>query len=609
MKRVFIASLAVVSVFCASFVVSNLQAADAAPVVAAKARVERYPVDLERRFQLLVTQRQVTALPAGSTLAEGELSLDGVVSLTGRRTSAGAAVVVLRVESLRAGSASVMGQPVPLDGLAGAEAWAHLDVNGQLQALQFTDETPVPIRYLLQGLAGDLFVPTFEAPTTEVVEKLAMGDVGTTLAWSGDTRLHRERTRFTAWRLGQQQPEALSMHDGADVTFDSAGLLTSLTAEAELLGQSAQGQVLARRKAAMTLQFLDAQERAAEVLAVTSHPVLRPVGGVKSEIDQERALLEAQAAGVTFEHVLTAFTKYEDPRAWNDRAEFVLRAVAVLQLHPERAHELVAVFQNAKSEQMRAQVLDVLASAGHPQAQAALVNALRTGATDALVARQLFQRLSLVKKPTAQTLQFVLEQHAAARASGVTEDRNARAYVLGSLAYTARTTSPQLSNTMVDQLVDDVEQAQTAKDLQATLRALGNSGDARVLDIAKEKSADADANVRAAALASLRRVPGADVEAVLRERLQTERSREVQAAAFDALRGRALSEETLQGLRTLVSQQRLQRGAERALLNLATEQKTATPALVQTLQSLLLMPGLSANTRAEVQATLARLAS
>lgn len=609
MKRIFIASLAVVSVLCGSLVWCNASEPVSTTVVAPKARIERYPVDLERRFQLRVTQRQVTMLPAGNTQAEGEFSLDGVVSLTGRRTSAGAEVVVLRVDSLRAASASVMGQPVPLDGLAGAEAWAHLDANGQLQALQFTDETPVPIRYLLQGLAGDVFVPTLEGSTTHVVEKLAMGDVDTTLSWRGTSALHRERTHFVAWRLGQQQPESLSMHDGADVSFDSAGLLTSLDAEAELLGQSTQGQTLARRKAVMVLQFLDATERPADVLVATTHPIVRPVGGVKSEIDQERALLEAQAAGVTFEHVLTAFTKYDDPRAWNDRAEFVLRAVAVLQLHPERAKDLVPVFKSAKSDQMRAQVLDVLASAGHPQAQAALVESLRSGSTDALVARQLFQRLSLVKKPTADTLQFALEQHAAARASGVTEDRNARAFVLGSLAYTARTSSPQLSNTMVEQLVDDVEQAQTAKDLQATLRALGNAGDARTLDIAKEKTADADVNVRAAALSSLRRVPGAEVQTVVRERLVTENTREVQTAAFDALRGRELSDETVQSLRTLVSERRLQRGAERALLNLASEQKTASPALVQTLQSLLLMPGISATTRAEVQATLARFAS
>ncbi|MGV3622115.1 MAG: HEAT repeat domain-containing protein [Archangium sp.] len=605
MKRLFVASLCVVSVLCTSFAWSSFSAEEKVPAVAVKSRVERYPVDLERRFQLRVTQRQATALPAGDTMADGELSLSGVVSLTGRRTSAGAEVVVLRVESLTSASASLMGQPVPLDGLNGSEAWAHVNADGQLQALQFTDETPVPVRYLLQGLAGDVFVPTPDARSSHVVEKLAMGDVDTTLIWRGETSLRRERTRFVEWRLGHPVPDSISMHDGADVSFDSAGLLTSMTAESELLGQTAQGRMLARRRSVLSLQFLDARERDAEVLAVTTHQVLRPVGGVKSEVDQQRALLEAQTAGVTFEHVLTAFTKYDDPRAWNDRAEFVLRAVAVLQLHPERSKELVPVFQNAKSDQMRAQVLDVLASAGHPQAQAALVDSLKTGATDALVARQLFQRLSLVKQPTPETLQFALEQHAA----GVGEDRNARAYVLGSLAFNARGTSPQLSATMVDQLVDDVTQAESPKALQATLRALGNSGDARALDIAKEKSADADVTVRAAALSSLRRVTGPDVETVVRERLANERSREVQSAAFDALRGRALTDETLLELRGLVTQRRLQPGSERALLNLASEQKTASPALIQTLQALLLLPGLSATTRAEVQATLARFAS
>jgi hypothetical protein len=609
MKRVVIASLTVVLALAVALASWNAPSPVPTPGVATTPRVHRYPIDLERRFQFRVLQRQATALPAGDVLASGDLELDGVLSLTGRRTSFDADVVVLRIEALRAAAARVMDQPVPLEGLAGAEAWASLDPSGQLLALHFAEATPTPVRYLLQTLCGDLFVPTPDEPTKQVVEQLAMGDVGTTLTWRGASALNRARTRFVTWRLGQPSPDSLSMHDEADVSFDSTGLLTALTADAELLGTTTNGRTVARRMAVMTLQFLEAHPRPAQVLSAVTHPLLRPVGGVKSEIDQRRALLEAQAAGVTFDDVLQAFTKYEDPREWNDRAEFVLRAVAVLQLFPERAGELVAVFQKARSDQMRAQVLDVLASAGHPQAQAALVDALRTNSTDPLAARQLFQRLALIKAPSTATLQFALDQHAAATASGDRDDRNARAYVLGGLAFNARTSAPQLRATMVDQLIDDVDHATSPKDLQATLRALGNAGDARSLEVARQNVTSPEPLVRAAALTALRRVPGGEVEQLLRHQLTVERSREAQAAAFDALRGRDLSEETALTLRDLVHERQLQPGAERALLKLLNDQRTASPALIQTLQALLLMPGLSATTRAEVQATIARLAS
>jgi HEAT repeat protein len=86
-------------------------------------------------------------------------------------------------------------------------------------------------------------------------------------------------------------------------------------------------------------------------------------------------------------------------------------------------------------------------------------------------------------------------------------------------------------------LIDAFNAAQTPEDRVLSLRALGNSGDARIVPLALGALSDANADVRGAAVNAVRFVAGAEADQLLASAMLSDTDPEVRRKAIDTVTG------------------------------------------------------------------------
>jgi hypothetical protein len=204
------------------------------------------------------------------------------------------------------------------------------------------------------------------------------------------------------------------------------------------------------------------------------------------------------AAGLTAEGLLEGLERFAaDPRAEGLPA-FVAQASGLLRLHPELCQALAAqVLSPSGPVRTRHFALELLAAAGSPEAQAAMRQVLEaTG--DARGA----QRLSLLQRPTAETVRFV----EAWWRSAAGPDRAPLALTLGATAgLLAHGGEAGAAAPALDALAAALASAQAPDDRRTQLLALGNAGAEAAVPAVLAHAADADPAVREAALEALRK--------------------------------------------------------------------------------------------------------
>jgi HEAT repeat protein len=119
--------------------------------------------------------------------------------------------------------------------------------------------------------------------------------------------------------------------------------------------------------------------------------------------------------------------------------------------------------------------------------------------------------LALVQTPSSSNVQAL-----AAMTSDPDNDISSSATLaLGASARTLGTTDPALYQDTVGNLLTDLANAQSPQQMMLDLRALGNSGDPRVLAAAQNAMSVQDVGVRLAAVSAVRFVPGSDCDTFL----------------------------------------------------------------------------------------------
>jgi hypothetical protein len=230
---------------------------------------------------------------------------------------------------------------------------------------------------------------------------------------------------------------------------------------------------------------------------------------------------------------------------------FITAAVALLQLDPSLCDGLVDMFERpSASLATRALLLDLLASAGHGKAQAAMREALASPAAqgDANGYGVLLQRLGLVLAPETATMDFA----EAAYTSGKGPARDAAAYALGAVmgARGAANVDPALDQYLTP-LRSALKEARTPQARVTLLAALGNAGSphdgARIRSFAQ----DGDARVRRQVALSLRKERAADSRTALFSMLG-DGDVSVSGAALSSLSGDGLTSSDLSRLARLV---------------------------------------------------------
>ena len=247
-------------------------------------------------------------------------------------------------------------------------------------------------------------------------------------------------------------------------------------------------------------------------------------------------MLEQRAAGLSWEDALTTLSEHGDAGSLPDHNRFMWRATALLELVPRRAEDLIELFDGAKpGGRRRGLVMDLLASAGTPEAQSVLVRILASEKTKADPRyAHLVQRMGFVEAPTKESIGFVRASYASATKQRKSNERFAAAYALGSMADHAKDGDPKASKEIVDELTKDVGEARP-DELVYFLNALANADSATSVPTFASYAGHADPDVREAVASALDDPPTTGALAVLLE-LAADPSRDVQRAALHSLR-------------------------------------------------------------------------
>jgi hypothetical protein len=251
---------------------------------------------------------------------------------------------------------------------------------------------------------------------------------------------------------------------------------------------------------------------------------------------------------------------------------FVQRAVAFLQVHPEHCAKLAELFEQSDVKTPgKLLILDVLASAGNKEAQAALRTALasRVAHEDARSFTMMVQRLGLLAHPDAESIAFLRKELDAAPAA-VKDVRYGTLYALGAAAGSLDASDPA-AQAAAARVRSELRQARTEGDKAAAIVALGNahrSEDvARIVAYAKDDAS----SVRASVARALVHSEGDEARRVLVD-LVGDASSDVAVTALNGLARQPATAADLTALTTLVQSDRLPPGSESALVEYAARQ-------------------------------------
>jgi HEAT repeat protein len=227
--------------------------------------------------------------------------------------------------------------------------------------------------------------------------------------------------------------------------------------------------------------------------------------------------------GATLSDLLAAIAQTTDDQA---RGYQFMRLGALLRLDANSIDEAARAI--AAKDPAAMMLISALGEAGTPRAQAALARMLDGSVLDDHQREQAAVALGLTDAPTDGTFD------ALARASRREGDAgNTALLALGNAALRAADDNPAEAARRVDELLAQLARTTSDEERALVLRALGNTGDVRILAAVASALASGSVPVRIAATEALRLVPGSEalIASALRDRVADVRAAAVFACA------------------------------------------------------------------------------
>jgi hypothetical protein len=299
---------------------------------------------------------------------------------------------------------------------------------------------------------------------------------------SGDILLERTTHRYLDVRAaaGLRRPPIVDASGAASFAIDARGLLRSAEGQERITVQTADGMSLLSSQSSFDLDWLrsEAASPHLDFAALQARAATSALVGA----DVRAKLLDSRIAGLDL-GTLLASVRGTTGMTEADSSRFLWRATGFLEKHPEASRDLLALYRSpGASAQVRGRVLDLLASVGHAEAQAAMRSALRDPgalAAGGVAERQLYQRLGLLEQPDLETAEMVAAHYRALRAGGPLEAELTSAYSLGAIAGKLTRGDDEVARRAASaynaQLAADVRSTRDAAELAHRVAALGNS--------------------------------------------------------------------------------------------------------------------------------------
>jgi hypothetical protein len=527
-----------------------------------------------------------------STGDGSERTLDGLAHLGGLLTlrsfgpTEGGTLLGLSLQTLEPHTMKALGAELLTDAsvVEGREAYLLMKGDGALTNVFLRPSDPDVFKLVVQWVATDLAVTLSGGERWSTLEESSLGLAQASYARGEGQQLIRSRTRYLSLRGvpgGRAEGSTPQLSAHAAIELEDGHLKRLSSNESVRLIRAAS----APAYEAVVSTELELRSVSQETISPVSLEGLetRRVGEVVLAADTGQRLLEDRAAGLTMDRLVADLGTWGNTGELPDHARWLWRAVGVLKLHPERAAELAPLFHApGATSKGRLLLLDLLASAGHSQAQAVLRELLESDdARHDGQAAAMLQRAGLVMRPERETIALVQNRLGAKGETGI-----AAAFTACSMAGKLDAGGQHAEAHRLSSVVRQELQRETDAERRVLLmRALGNSGldDDREAILAQRS--DGSARVRATVALALRR-DGSEAAAGALADLVADGDSGVQRAALSALATHTPSARTVQRVIEVLHSGRLDRGSDAAVVNLLGR-SPPTPEVTDALEMLL----------------------
>ncbi|MEM9176016.1 MAG: HEAT repeat domain-containing protein [Myxococcota bacterium] len=480
-----------------------------------------------------------TGVGAASESTSSDLTLEAVVAITGdgAGSTPDAARAVFEVLSCddaasawRVAGSEVWTTDRGCDAmLRGARLGVEIAATGQTRSIADPDEADAPVQSLLQTIWLTLGTTLPEAPVAPdtpwwAQEKTTQGVAGFRYAARSlpgkdqDLLLERALQAYVDLRVARDLEERPRVDAAGTARFTIGrdhGLREARGDESLRVVRDEGGELLRAEK-----RFALVWQRAESVDATPRSASWTPRApdSILSSAKVREALLDQRIDGLTAEELVAEVAQPSTRTGSEAQARFAWRATALLEKDPALAWSLFdAASGKGVPASARALALDLLASAGHAEAQAVLRRVFQNASdleSDQASDRHLYQRLSLLEQPELATAEMVARHY---QTHGAPGDENARftaAYSLGAITNRlAEADDPEARAAALRfhrLLADGVDPGADPAVLAHEIAALGATRLTANLDLLSPFAAHESATVRRSTANALARVPSAD---------------------------------------------------------------------------------------------------
>lgn len=480
-------------------------------------------------------------------------------------------------------------------------AWVEMGPDGVVRTVWLKKDDGDLWKIVAQSLLGHLTVtiPDAAAPEWVASEQTSTGRASTTYAWTPDVAplsLRRTRMRYDQLAMipgGACEGCREEIRAVAEIRLDPAGHVRTVDDDetfAAAKPATAPGTgVDVRSHDAFDLELKAVTHFDAPTDFELDRTSLEPrqPGVPAAGGDPARAMLEQRVGGLTWEQLETGIivaTVRGTPEPG-----LVSHASALVVQHPEDAAKLATLFVDPGTKpRAHALIADILASAGTPEAQAAMRDALGSEvAKSDPDYKLLVQRFTLLQRPDAKSAAFVAGSYDTSKAHGDDEVRFASAYALGAVSSKLAKQGDDSSARSYDaKLTADLARAKTAKERAILVQAVGGEGRQENVPLLRSYAHDTDPGVRSAVAGGLRSIDGPEVRSTLFD-LLGDTDGVVQASALSSLDQRSIGPDDVRRLGETVRSGSTGSDLDSALVGFLAKHAGAGPEVRATLLAIL----------------------
>ena len=227
-----------------------------------------------------------------------------------------------------------------------------------------------------------------------------------------------------------------------------------------------------------------------------------PLSASISKEESEASIERTELATDNLEKLLADLAKVESASGDQNETPIYLKFKALIYLHPESSATLGQMLATADAKSLTMRVLTgALGAVGNPEAQAALVSAIKARPTDWPALSMLIPALNDASTPTRLAEETI---HELASQSPNPDIASTAQLSLGAMAHNLAETSPERATNIVASLVKQIDLSSSADTTRQLLLALGNAGSAQAYSTIARFMTDSSPALRAAAASALR---------------------------------------------------------------------------------------------------------